>query len=258
MSGSGKKHQMRSIVPDGFNKVENAGDYWEYFDKVFCISLDERADRREEARLQFDLVGLSDKVEFVVVKRHPVDCEQGIYESHMTCIKKGLQEDARNIVIFEDDVVFDRFSPDTMKNCIDFLSTDAGWNIMFFGCMVKTSKRTRNRSVLKVRFRSLTHSYVLNRRFAETLVNIPWQKIPFDDMLRDLKDDRMYAVYPSFAFQSNSRSDNQRYLALDKFRRVCGGLKRLQKINQLYNHRKVLFIVAHTLIAVSLITMLAI
>ena len=122
--------------------------------------------------------------------------------------------------------------------------------------MVKKSEKTDNRFMLKVRFRSLAHAYVLTREFAETLVKIPWKKIPFDDMLRDTKDDQMYAVYPSFAFQSNSRSDNQRYLPLDRFRRLCGGLQGLQKMNEFYHCNKTLIIGAHILLVLLLIVIL--
>lgn len=223
---------------------------WEFFDKIYCISLDERSDRREEARGQFNAVGLLEKVEFVIINKHPFDCEQGIYESHMLCMKKGLHANAANMVIFEDDICFDRFDPETLRNSIDFISTYTDWNILFLGCMVKRSRRTANRSVLNVRFRSLCHAYVLNPHFARRLVDIPWQKAPFDDMLRDLKDDRFYAVYPSFAFQSNSRSNNQRYLPLDRFRKLCGGLQCLQKMNEFYHLNKTIIIGIHIIFVV--------
>lgn len=237
---------------------DNFATYWGYFDKIYCISLDERADRREQAKAQFRAVGLADKVEFVVVKKHPVDCEQGIYESHLLCMEKGIRAHADIIVIFEDDIIFDRFNPGTLEKCIDFLATNTDCKIMFLGCMVKTSAKTDNRSVLKVRFRSLAHAYVLTREFAETIVKIPWQKIPFDDMLRDIKNNQMYAVYPSFAFQSNSRSDNQRYLPLDRLRRLCGGLRGLQKMNEFYHYNKTLIIGAHILLVLLLIVILTV
>jgi len=237
---------------------DNFATYWEYFDKIYCISLYERVDRREQAKAQFRAVGLADRVQFVLVKKHPVDCEQGIYESHILCMEKGIRAHADTIVIFEDDIIFDRFNPDTLEKCIDFLATNTGWKIMFLGCMVKKSAKTDNRSVLKIKFRSLAHAYVLTRKFAETIVKIPWQKVPFDDMLRDIQDNQIYAVYPSFAFQSNSRSDNQRYLRLDRFRRLFGGLRRLQKMNEFYHYNKTLIIGGHILLVLLLLITLTV
>ena len=196
---------------------------WEYFDKVYCISLKNRKDRQEEAVSEFLKVGLLSRVEFLLAEKHPTDREQGIYESHMFCIQKGLESGAETILVFEDDIFFDRFSPAILNDCVDFLSNSPGWNMLSLGCMVKSSHRTSYRSILKIRFRSLCHAYVLNRPFAESIVRIPWSNVPLDNMFRDLKDKNTYGVYPAFAFQSNSPSDNLRYLKLDYFRRLCGG-----------------------------------
>jgi GR25 family glycosyltransferase involved in LPS biosynthesis len=229
---------------------------WAYFDKIYCISLDERSDRRKEAKAQFDAVGLLDSVEFVIVKKHPVDCEQGIFESHLLCMEKGLSAGADNILIFEDDICFDRFSPQILKSSIDFLSSEPNWKILFLGCMVKESRKTENKSVLNVDFRSLCHAYVIGSGFAQRLVEDSWQETPFDDMLRDLRDNHFYAVYPSFAFQGNSRSDNHRYLALDRFRRLCGGLQRLQKMNEWSHLNKRIIVMLHVLLILMLIVIL--
>ena len=221
--------------------------YWRYFDKFYCISIEERADRRAEAKVQFEKVGLADKVEFVIVKRHPNNCEQGIYQSHVSCIKKGLQAGAGNIVIFEDDILFDRFSPASLGNSVNFLSGIASWNALFFGCLVSGSRRTTNKSVLKIKYRSLAHGYVLNRRFAELLVKTPWQEMPYDYLLRSF-DDGFYTVYPSFAFQSNSMTDNLKKEHLDRFRRLLGGLRRIQKANEFYYRYRMPVIAAHVIV----------
>ena len=76
--------------------------------------------------------------------------------------------DARTMLIFEDDIVFDRFSVKVLADCVHFLSTTSAWKIFFFGCLSSGSKRTENNSVLKVHYRSLTHAYAVQRSFAET------------------------------------------------------------------------------------------
>ena len=227
--------------------AETLDTYWDHFDKFYCISIDNRMDRRADATAQFKKVGLADKVEFVIVQKHPHNCEEGIFDSHMACIKKGLQAGAGNIVIFEDYILFDRFSPAGLKNCVDFLSGSDHWNALFFGCLVSSSKKTANRSVLSIKYRCLTHGYVLNRKFAEALIQTQWQKIPYDDLLKNWPDN-YYAVYPSFAFQSNSRTDNTRNRGLDKFRRLFGGFRRIQKWNEFYHRHKMPVITAHIIV----------
>jgi len=165
----------------------------------------------------------------------------------MACIKKGLQAGADNIVIFEDDILFDRFSPAGLKNCVDFLSGTDHWNALFFGCLVSNSKQTENRSVLQIKYRCLAHGYVLNRQFAESLIKTQWQGAPYDEVLKNWPD-HFYAAYPSFAFQSNSRTDNSRKMGLDRIRRLFGGLGRIQKWNEFYHRHKLPVITAHVII----------
>ena len=221
-------------------------DDWSFFDRIYCISLENRTDRRQEAMAQFSRVGLAEKVEFILVNKHPTDCEQGIYESHMQCMTKGLEAGAEHILIFEDDIIFEGYTPERLGRAIRFLRRDRDWQALFLGCMVKKSERTGNPAIIRIGYRSLTHAYAVRRKFAETLLQ-PWKNIAFDDFLRDLKSPRMYAVYPSFAFQSNAVSDNERYLPLDRFRRLCGGLRSLQRRNELYHHYKWLIIGCHVL-----------
>lgn len=220
---------------------------WDFFDKVYCISLAERPDRRAEAAAQFARVGLGERVEFVVVPRHPTDCERGCYESHMLCLDRGLAAGARQMLIFEDDILFDGFTPAALERSTAFLAAEPDWHMFFLGCMVRASRRTAFPGVVRIRYRSLTHAYAVHRRFAERLVACRWLSVPYDDFLRDLRDERTFAAYPPFAFQSDSPSDNQRYLPLDRIRRLLGGLRRLQKRNAFYHHNRRVIIGAHVL-----------
>lgn len=229
-------------------RADHFDDCWAFFDRIYCISLDERTDRREEAKRQFSRVGLLERVEFTLVKKHPKDCEQGIYESHMACIRNGLQAGARNMLIFEDDILFERFSRTTLTNCVDFLSAVPDWNLLFLGCLVRSSKRTANPNILQVRYRSLAHAYAVNRKFSEVLIETPWQGLAFDAMLSTF-DQGCYAIYPSVAFQSSSPTDNTKSLRLDKFRRLWGGLRLIQKMNEVYHLHKKAFIFFHVLVA---------
>ncbi len=243
----------RSNTPISGKSMPSPAD-WSFFDRVYCISLEQRADRRNAAMRQFARVGLAGKVEFLIVEKHPTDCEQGIYESHLRCMAKGLESGAERILIFEDDIVFERFSPERLNNITRFLQANDTWQVFFFGCMVKKCQKTAFPSVVRIGYRSLTHAYVVKREFAENMVrHHPWANIAFDDFLRDLDSRRMYAVYPSFAFQSDAASDNDPYLFLDRIRRFFGGLRSLQKRNEVYHRHKWLIIGGHllTLLAIA-------
>ncbi len=217
---------------------------WSFFDHIYCISLKERPVRRDQAAAQFARAGLAGRVEYMSFDLHPTDPEQGIYSSHMTCIRKALAGGARHILIFEDDVIFERFIPARLDAALSFLRRQPNWQILFLGCMVKKSRATECPAVREVAYRCLAHAYALNRSCAEQLVQIPWNGTPFDNVLSDFKAG-IYSCYPSFAFQSNAESSNLHLRRLDQFRRLCGGLRRIQKFDEWYNCHKALVIAAH-------------
>jgi hypothetical protein len=230
-------------------------DLWAFFDRVYCISLDERPDRRQEADRQFRRVGLAERVEFVVVRKDPADTERGIHASHMECFRRGGRAGARTMLVFEDDIVFDRFDPRVLADCTRFMSA-ADWNMFFFGCLTAGSRRTANPSVLDVRYRSLTHAYAVRSGFAETLLALPWRGQPYD-MLLKARCEGFYAAYPAFAFQSNARTDNLRLRHVDRFRRLCGGLARIQKMDEFYHRHRWAVIGAHVLLVAGLLALAA-
>jgi len=219
---------------------------WDFFDRLYCISLEEREDRRQAAAAQFSRVGLDGKVEFVLVKRHPFDVEQGIYESHLACLRKGLEAGAENMVVFEDDVLFDRFDTEHLQRCTRFLSLHPDWKVLLFGALVRSSRKTEEPAVQKVRYQSLAHAYALNRPYAETLAYQSWQGLAYDVLFRPLTDG-VYAVKPMFAFQGDALTDNK-YRWLDRFRRLCGGFERIQKGIEFYHCHKIGIIAAHVLL----------
>jgi len=180
----------------------------------------------------------------VVSTRHH-DCEQGIYESHLSCIRKGIFSGAKNVLVFEDDIFFDGFDPLRLKECVSFLENNE-WDAFFLGCLVSKSQKTSHPHVVKIRYRTLAHAYAVNRRFGIQLTGLPYRKIAFDDMLAHL-DGTYYAIYPSFAFQDDSPSDNTAHLKLDNFRRLCGGLIPIQKRNEFYHRYRPLIICLHCL-----------
>lgn len=229
---------------------------WGFFDRIYCISLDEREDRRQEAERQFRAVGLTGGVEFVIVKKHPVDNERGIYESHLECFRRGIAADARNMLVFEDDIVFERFSTEVLSDCVRFMSSHDDWKLFFFGCLTSGSRKTANASVLSVRYRSLTHAYAVQRRFAESLLRRSWRQRPYDAVLSSLSDE-YFAAYPSFAFQSNARTDNMRLDKLDRWRRRCGGLARIQKLDEFYHRNRRMVIGVHVFLIMVLLALMA-
>jgi GR25 family glycosyltransferase involved in LPS biosynthesis len=175
----GERQRKRRLIED---TVKKETDGWDFFDRIYCISLEEREDRRQKAAASFSKVGLTGKVEFVIFKRHPFNVEQGMYESHITCLRKGLEAGAERIVVFEDDIVFDRFDAERFKQCTQFLVEHPDWKVLLLGALIRSSRRTTNPFIQKVGYQSLAHAYALNRPYAETVAYQPWQGVIIDTL----------------------------------------------------------------------------
>ncbi|WPD23073.1 MAG: hypothetical protein SD837_00635 [Candidatus Electrothrix scaldis] len=225
-------------------------DCWAFFDKIYCISLLEREDRRAAARKAFTAVGLLERVEFVLVKKHPVSPEQGIFESHLICLRKGLQEKAQTMLLFEDDVFFQRFDPSALHKACTSLKKKDRWQALFLGCISNGSWRTKDRHLAQIRYRCLSHAYAVHHSFAKQLIQEEWQGIPYDMLLqqynREQHTENFYALYPLCAFQGLESTDNQT-LRIDQARRLLGGLPFIQKMNELYQNHKVPLLLSHAL-----------
>ena len=223
---------------------------WAFFDKIYCISIDSRSDRREQAKKQFADIGLLNRVEFVIVTRHPENREKGIFQSHMHCLEQGLKEGAGNILVFEDDVFFQGFDAPALCEACIFLNGSTNWKALFLGCITGGSRKTETKSLVKINYRCLAHGYALNRPFAKRIVREEWRGIPFDDLLRRHSTD-FYALYPMCAFQGLSGSDNQT-VVIDWMRIFFGGLPFIQKTNEFYQNHKAPCIIVHLAIFLGL------
>lgn len=224
---------------------------WDSLDKIYCISLEHRTDRRRLSAIEFAKVGLLERVEYVKVRKHPHNSEEGIFESHLRCIRQGLAANAQRMAIFEDDVVFDGSDPYRVKKGLQFMDRLDHWDMLFLGCLVSRSRPTASSDVRRIRYRCLTHAYALNRPFAEELAKIQWSGKPIDAIFHDLVR-HAYAIYPSVAFQSDASSDNWRLRVLDRVRRLCGGLRFIQKMNERYHRHFKAILLVHLLAALAL------
>ena len=252
-----EKVTLSTLHPQpGRQKSAASTNPWDSFPRIYCISLAQRPDRLQSAKTQFARIGLADKVEYIIVDKHPTDSEHGIFESHIACLRAGLAAGADKIVVFEDDVVFDRFSAHRLASAAAFMDADTDWRLFFFGCFVNSSRKTAYRSVVKIAYRCLAHGYVISRKFAQQLVEVPYNGISYDDHLRSLGNDGVYAIYPAFAFQSGASTDNDALKRVDRNRRLGGGLRKLQHWNEFANRRLVPLIAAHVVIAIALLLFL--
>jgi len=233
--------------------AEERSGAWDFFDRIYCISVSERGDRRELALREFADAGLLERLEFILVERHPDNPAQGIFESHLLCLNRGLEAGAQRILVFEDDVFFRCFDPQALRLACRELTAIEEWNGLFLGCLTSGSRRTGPGFLVRIDYRCLSHAYALNAPFARRIVREKWNGTPYDMLLRQ-RCAEYYALYPMCAFQGRSTSDNQT-VTIDRLRRIFGGLPFIQRMNELYQNHKIPVLAAHLFILLGLAAM---
>lgn len=226
---------------------------WALFDKIYCISLAERRDRRASAESQFARAGLGSRVHFYIVSKHSEDTEQGIYESHRACLAEGLAAGAKTILIFEDDVLLTPMD-DRLAIRLSAAQAIEGWEMLCLGALVDGSSATEVPGVRRINYRALTHAYAVSAAAARRLVDIPWEGMPYDGMLRR-EIHQAYVLYPAVAFQSDSPSDNENHPRLEQLRSWFGGLRRIQRFNEIYHRHRRLLLTLHTAVLLAILAL---
>jgi hypothetical protein len=233
--------------------VDDLASAWDFFDKVYCISLVARNDRRELAEKQFAHSHLLELVEFVIVDKLQSNPEQGIFASHLLCLNRGLAAGAQHILIFEDDVFFRNIDfPGLADACAELERMD-NWDGLFLGCLTSGSSKTGTKSLVRIKYSCLAHAYALNQSFAERIVREKWRSIPYDTLLRKCSGD-FFAVYPMCAFQGLAGTDN-RTVRIDRLRRFFGGLPFIQRMNEMYQNHKTTVLAAHLAVLLGLVAL---
>ena len=134
----------------------------EYFDKIYCINLDERTDRWEQAQKEFIKLGIVDVERFSAV-RHEKGAI-GCRESHLKIIKKVKELGLRNVLIFEDDVLVLEEAINSVEKSLDELNT-LEWDLFYFGATIdpNVGRLTKiSDNLVKTNFAYTTHAYAVN------------------------------------------------------------------------------------------------
>ena len=78
---------------------------FDYFEEIYCINLDHRIDRWEHAQQEFSKVEILDKVKRFSGIKHD-DGRIGLIKSFLGIFKDVNERKVKNVLIFEDDVIF--------------------------------------------------------------------------------------------------------------------------------------------------------
>ena len=189
----------------------------EKIDKIFCVNLKQREDRKKRCEEIFNEHNLN--VDFFdAIDGKSLNIKAKIKPGHVGCClshreiyKKFLNSNWNTVLVLEDDVEFDL----NFKNLFEtyFKEVPNDWNLLYFGGNHNnTAKHMISEHVHRLHNTYTTHCYMINRRAINFLLNeFDENKIynqEVDVHLSNLqKQIPCYGFYPHLAWQRESFSD---------------------------------------------------
>jgi hypothetical protein len=174
-------------------------DPFQFFDLIYCINLDSRPDRWQEAVRAFSAVGILDRVERVAAIIHP-DPREGCRLSHLECVRRAEAAGAEKVLIFEDDVVFRGFSYQRLAQSLKRLCTIPDWELFYLGGYLLATPESYG-DLMRVPM-AMTHAYAIHRR---AFGKIQESTTPYDIWLA--MNMKSYCAHPLLALQRDGFSD---------------------------------------------------
>jgi GR25 family glycosyltransferase involved in LPS biosynthesis len=140
-----------------------------FFDKIYCINLDDRKDRWSQFQTEVESIGIRDVERFSAIKKTPGYL--GCRDSHISIIKKAKENNYKNILIFEDDVLFKTKDTKLINQSLEQLK-DIEWNLFYLGVTVTPTTKLFKQSdnLVRTTFAYTTHAYAINHTVFDKII----------------------------------------------------------------------------------------
>ena len=135
---------------------------FEYFDRIFCINLDDRPDRWQRMQREFDRLGLGKRVERFAAIAHD-DGAEGCRRSHVAVCRLAEASGCETVLVFEDDVELLGDAQRVLTDAVSDLKQRDAWEQFFLGGLVRTRARLVSPHLFGAEIVEM-HAYALHRR----------------------------------------------------------------------------------------------
>jgi hypothetical protein len=156
-------------------------------DKIVCINLETRKDKRKTVSKVFDALKIP--VEFYTAKQELVKGGRyGCFHSHVSVIKQAYEENAQTLLVFEDDVVpSPSYTKASVQRALSFVVDNSHHvdiiQLGYFPVVTETGTLTpyiqapfldKNREFMKITTTGF-HAYCLSRRGMHNILASDWE-----------------------------------------------------------------------------------
>ncbi len=159
--------------------MQSKPNFSEFFDKVVLINLKRRKDRLEYSLGELKRINWPFNTPELVegidgqLEKLPIGFTGGLGAlgcslSHIKILEKAIQDNVENLLILEDDIVFE---DDFAKRAESFLSDlPDDWDALMFGGNHFVLPQVLRENICRCNFTGLTHAYAIRRRIMADLL----------------------------------------------------------------------------------------
>lgn len=188
----------------------------EFFPHKVCINLDRRSDRWAQVRSTFARHSIDNVIRFAAIDGNeipvPTDWEErrgayGCMQSHLAVVCEAREKKAPSILVFEDDVVFDRGFSEKFPCYIKDLP--ANWDMLLFGGVHNEPPINLSDHIVRVTETTTTHAYAFKHTIYDAFIELNSKALNAVDVNNTIlqKEFYCYCLAPNLAGQEQSYSD---------------------------------------------------
>lgn len=155
-------------------------------DKAYCISIDKNKDK--QLQILKECRQINQEFDFLLVEKNEKDPVLGCLSSHIQCIMDAKINNYKNVMIMEDDVVFNMDIITLIKNTYKIKVPDI-FDMFFLGYNINEGYR-HNIGVMKLLSAQAAHCYIINERVYDYIlenVKLDWVQQPEWNMRYELE-----------------------------------------------------------------------
>ncbi|HEX2452230.1 MAG TPA: glycosyltransferase family 25 protein [Vicinamibacterales bacterium] len=191
-------------------------DRW--FTHKVCLNLDRRAERWARMRERFARHGISDVVRFSAVDGEHADVPAswrgtagayGCLQSNLAVVTEARDRNWPDVLLFEDDVVFDDDLNVKLPGFMAQLPSD--WDMLFFGGMHREAPLRVRENIVKLTGSTSTYAYAVRSTIYHAFLETHARSLePIDVRNRQLQERfNCYCFIPHLAWVEGGESDTQ-------------------------------------------------
>jgi len=140
------------------------------FDKILYVNLAHRADRNERVLSELSKFSIQ-KEKIIRIDAHytPLNGHKGCCLSHMKALTYAVNHNLNNVLILEDDVVFEHSLLEVCKYINYFFDNIEAWDVFFLSTRVLAKSETRFSEIFRVTCAQTSHAYAINNHYFKKL-----------------------------------------------------------------------------------------